>query len=449
MAAFSTDGDRAIAANADGSAWVWTLSGERPAEPMVLAGHVGRIWSAAFDPGGDRVATLDQEGVLRVWPSVKRYPLPLTGHSGRVTALAFIDTGNRLISGGEDGTALIWDAESTEPPTLLAGHSGSITSIDVASGGDRVGTASKDGTARMWAIDAGNSIVLSGHDGSLTQVRFDADARRIATAGEDGTVRVWSAEDGSLQRVLDMGEGPVRDAAFNASGSHIAAATERTVEVWSTSSGERSLSVEVGNVVEFGFHPTGDSFLVATPGDVRVWSIDEYPKSILIEESKAWIKAARFSRDGSQVLVADDDGGIRIWSADGDTLDLELAHEDPPLGGAIFSQDGRWIVTYGWFGFGDLRVWPASGGAPLVLRSGGINSEPVAIKEDGTLVAAGSLTGQVLVWRTDVLPTIRSSTTACLRPEDRMLFLGETQRGALRTYEACESRHGRALVSND
>jgi WD40 repeat protein len=71
---FSPDGKRLVATTGEhfhnfgqGSAQVWDVETGR--ELMVLEGHTGTLGFAAFSPDGQRIATADWNGLVRVWES--------------------------------------------------------------------------------------------------------------------------------------------------------------------------------------------------------------------------------------------------------------------------------------------------------------------------------------------------------------------------------------------
>jgi WD40 repeat protein len=106
------------------------------------------------------------------------------------------------------------------------------------------------------------------------------------------------------------------------------------------------------------------------------------------------VRTASFSRDGSLVLTASDDGTARIWQADGRLLHV-LGHGGPVVA-AAFSPDGRSALTAS--DDGTARIWRVSSGTPVAtLRHRG----PVtsgSFSGDGKLVLTTSKDGTARVW---------------------------------------------------
>ena len=117
-------GTRAVAVSADGRSvaaayWdsgtivLWQKAGGGWPLGVALGGPakgqspVG-IWTLAFDPGGDVLASGDNDGTITLRRVGKR-PVAITGHEGAVRSLAFAPAGGMLASGGDDGTVRLWD----------------------------------------------------------------------------------------------------------------------------------------------------------------------------------------------------------------------------------------------------------------------------------------------------------------------------------------------------
>ena len=107
--AFNRDGTLLVTGGSDQTARVFRVAA--PVEPLILRGHTGAIFQAAFLPG-DRVVTGSQDGTVRVWSAAGAEELLLGGHQGWVRKLAVSREGGLVATsdGAGDVRAFrLWD----------------------------------------------------------------------------------------------------------------------------------------------------------------------------------------------------------------------------------------------------------------------------------------------------------------------------------------------------
>lgn len=114
---FSSDNRLLVGPGFDGAVEFWdAFSGESLGDPIPLYER-GWIMRLVYSPDGQRIATANQNGEIRLWDAqtlAELTPYPLT-HEGWVTDLVFLPDGQSLISGGGDRQIIHWDLTNFAP----------------------------------------------------------------------------------------------------------------------------------------------------------------------------------------------------------------------------------------------------------------------------------------------------------------------------------------------
>lgn len=282
LLAVSADGRRAL-----GAAWLRRAGPDAPAQCVILDmttgyeitqfdGHTGFVGSGAFSPNGERAATVDDRGALKVWNartgsvvatlkghmSTRLHPdswspdgerivlidpeynteiwgadaavVPLVLRDSASTWAAFSPDGLRVVTAHYDSSVRVWDAGTGQEVLSIMGHNGAVWSAAFSRDGERIVTASKDMSAGIWDSGTGRELVrLAGHEEAVRCASFSPDSKRVVTAGKSGIVRIWDAQTGrNLLTLSGLELAPPFSAVFTGDGQHVVVAGPGQIKVY-------------------------------------------------------------------------------------------------------------------------------------------------------------------------------------------------------------------------
>jgi WD40 repeat protein len=408
----------------------------------------------AFSPDGSQVAIGITDRISLRPADLSDSGTDLRGHIGLVGSLAWSPDGKLLASGAiNDNVIRVWDAQTKQPVRQLTGHDGWIRSLAWSPDGKLLASGSIDRTVRLWDPATGNLLqTLNGHTGILSGVAFSPDNTLVASAARDGSVRLWDVTTGQEKAGFEfrMPSDPATNlrlwttgVAFSGDGKQIAVgAVDGVVRLIDSTTGKeiRQLTGHTDWVVIRGvaYAPDGKMLLTAGfDGSIRVWNTDIGQEIGLFRGHQLRVAGFSLSPDGKRLLsTSSEDGVIYLWNVDdrsrlgvlrlgqGLVTSLTYAPDSSAIGLVGFNstlqiyrlaqQRGQLIqgstATAQPLAFlrSDQIVTVSDQGTLVVLTTGdtqgralnGLDGTPLAViaSRDGSLVVAGSSTGEIGLW---------------------------------------------------
>ncbi|HEY9736463.1 MAG TPA: TIR domain-containing protein, partial [Trichocoleus sp.] len=266
------------------------------------------------------------------------------GHSNWVFGVAFSPDGSRLASASLDGTARIWQIDGTPLATLGAPNGEQFWDINFSPDGQQVALATEGGEVQLWSSTGELQQRLSGHEGGVIRVRYSSDGALLASTSMDRTVRLWQ-RDGTFVRELTGHSAGVASASFSPDGRRLAVVTlDGILRLWQTDGTLiEDWRAHSNKAMDVRFSPDGTLLASAGADGVRLWRPDG---SAAADLGGKGARAVGFSPDSQRLIVASDDGTLRLWQRDG-TLMTTLTGKQTSLRAASFSPDGKYITSAG------------------------------------------------------------------------------------------------------
>jgi WD40 repeat protein len=380
-----------------------------------LNGHATPVWSLAFSPNGQTLASGDASGTILLHdvPWGQAVSQPLIGHQSReVRSLAFSPDGKVLVSAGSDGTLMLWDVNTGMAlGSPLTGHSGSVLSVAFSPDGKMLASGGSDKTIRLWDVAEHHPIdpPLTGHTAAVQSVAFSPDGTMLASGGSDKTIRLWDITDERRHTdpPLTGHLAPVQSVAFSPSGKMLASgSSDKTIILWDVAERQpigSPLAGHSGSVQSVAFSPDGKTLASGSADKtIRLWDVaTRAPRDMPLTGYTERVLRVAFSQDGTSLASGHADGAVILWNV-GTTapsrIGYSLQYPEYILSSAAVARDAKQFVLGRSDGTLTLRnVFDSArlGREPISPRSWpfsgqGASVQSVVFSWDGMVLASGS-----------------------------------------------------------
>ncbi|MDI6097202.1 WD40 repeat domain-containing protein [Actinoplanes sp. NEAU-A12] len=365
----------------------------------VLKGHTDWVFSAAWSPRTDVVATGSRDGEIKVWEQKNQYqPQRLGRHNDWVLGVAWNATGTLLVSCSRDQTLRLWHIGGFHLlKSVSLGSPSRCVEWDHRHHEIVVGT--DDGLVRIFDEDLHEVRRFAAHDKEVRAISSSV-LGDIAVGLADGSVVVLDREDGRVVRRITHHTDWIHCVAWSPDGAALLIGSrDRSTTLWSAPTWRMTGSLtHLGEEVRCAtWSPDGRQILFGLhDGTGRVWTHNLSRELSVLQGHEDWIRCAAWSRDGNLIVTGSQDHTVRLWSP--------FAEDD----GFLIDTASGWVHAISWApdcsmlasGSSDsrVRIWRMTGDLVTVLDEHQDDVVSLDWSRDGGHLASASRDRTVTVW---------------------------------------------------
>jgi WD40 repeat protein len=315
------DNQRITAGTQDGQVLVWNSNDG--ASPLMTFDMTASVTAIAYSPDNQKLAVATSEPAVHVLgpsipgvqPQRELIPHQRFATSAPVTDLVFSADNQSIWVSTKSGNVQQWKIAEIAQRRQL-NHGGAVYGVAISRSGGVAVACSADQTLRVWDTSTGQQRAqLRGHNGAVHAVAISPDESFAVSSGADGTLRLWDIVGGRQLKQLAQFDATMYSVAIHPNGNWVAAAgADRNVHVLDLITGSelRTLEGHTDYIHSVSFDRSGKRILsYGYAGHLKIWRADD---GALLHESRVGKVGndARFSPDGTELLLSNGDGTARV-----------------------------------------------------------------------------------------------------------------------------------------
>jgi len=343
--ALSPTGDQIAASFGDTIVKVWTIDDDAP---PIRFDHGDDVFQVLFFPNGQGLTTIG-DGTIRLWDLAGREQHRVT-YEGRLDAVAFSPDGDLLAVAQRDAPVRLW-ALAGERAGTVAIPVHTANAVALSPDAAYLATGEDHGLARVFDLATGGIVHRLDHPpassrSAVDRIAFTAQDSQLAVTSLSGDTVVWSLGDGSEVTRLSTPD-LVGSTRLSPDGTLLAGldGIEQT-EVWDIRSGKRVVEIDHdGSSWRPLVSPDQRLIAVKRKSELLIYAIASGKRVAYAEiDPSLEITDAVFSPDSHRVAFGGEDRAVTVWDLQRDAAIISLP-QPAKVTHVHFTTDGRFLVV--------------------------------------------------------------------------------------------------------
>lgn len=263
--------------------------------------------------------------------------LSIDAHSGPIHAIAMNPDETKIASVGQDGKLRVWNLTTGELAWEAEAHETALA-VTWSSHSEQIITGGTDGVIKIWDESTGKvDQVVSVDADQVRCLACSPDGRTCAVilhskSSAEARLRIVNVD--TYKTVFERSIGTTTSVAWSPDGSKLAWHIGWHVYALETATGKVIFDEQAGRrifewaIASVQWEPTGTRIAASTiDGQVLVYGIDTPDKPLAFKGHQSDVHAIAWSPDGEKIASAGYDQIIRIWDAEtGSTIRTIRGH---------------------------------------------------------------------------------------------------------------------------